>query len=117
MTKLDGMLDRHGYLSVDLVPENVVLLDASGRIPMAKMPNNMVTYTSDQNNNIAYNINPSLRISGGGNTELGSAVEDFVVSNIAIVDVIIATVIEAINTHESAMQAAVPIGTMCDVEW
>ncbi|MDR1342466.1 MAG: hypothetical protein LBK18_04315 [Prevotellaceae bacterium] len=85
------------------------------------IPANIVTYTSDQNSNITYNRNPSLKVSGGGNTDLGQSVEDFVMSNANIKAEIIAAVVAELTStstasgtamQKAAIGAALPVGTI-----
>ena len=95
------------------------------------IPANIVTYTADQNDNITYNRDPTLKISGGSNTTFGQSLEDFIAGNTAIKNAmedfiagntevqtaIIDAIITVMGTRNSALQvalktAAVPVGTI-----
>jgi hypothetical protein len=81
------------------------------------VPANIVTYTADQNSNVVLSKNPSLKVSGGANTDFGQSVENFVVDNAALKEEIVNAVIAAVEARESDMQravmrAALPIGTI-----
>ena len=85
------------------------------------IPANIVTYTADQNDNITYNRDPTLKISGGSNTTFGQSLEEFIVSNTAIKDAIVAAILENLsnsntqtgtNLQKAVIGAALPVGTI-----
>jgi microcystin-dependent protein len=85
------------------------------------VPANIVTYTADQNSNVVLSKNPSLKVSGGDNTDFGQSVEDFVANNkaikTAIVEAILAEITSTNTQNGTALQkavigAALPIGTI-----
>jgi hypothetical protein len=85
------------------------------------IPDNIVTYTADQSNNIVFNKNPSLTVSGGGNTGFGNNVADFVVNNAEVRAALINAVIAELTStntqtgtalQKAAIGAALPIGTI-----
>jgi hypothetical protein len=86
-------------------------------IALSKIDGQIVTYTSDQNSNVTFNKDPSLKVSGGGNTTLGQSIEDFVIDNDKIKNTIIAAVKTAIEDKTSELYkkvilAALPIGSI-----
>jgi hypothetical protein len=86
-------------------------------ISLSKIDGQIVTYTSDENSNVTFNKDPSLKVSGGGNTTLGQSIEDFVIDNDKIKNAIIVAVKTAIEDKTSELYkkvilAALPIGSI-----